>query len=77
MDRCVATDEAYGPRMVGLASAPCTVMVRLVMDSRRMYGATVVFLTVSSCKPLNLMYVRGGQTRFGGFWGKKSYRDVR
>jgi hypothetical protein len=34
-------------------------------------------LTVRPCKPLKVMYVRGGQTCFGAFWGKKSYRDVR
>jgi hypothetical protein len=34
-------------------------------------------LTVRPWKALKVMYVRGGQTCFGGFWGKKSYRDVR
>jgi hypothetical protein len=36
-----------------------------------------LLLTVRPCKPLKVMYVRGGQTCFGGFWGKTSYRDVR
>jgi hypothetical protein len=49
-----------------LADEPC-IPVREVL----------VFLTVSSCKPLKVMYVRGVQTCFGTFWGKKSYRDVR
>jgi hypothetical protein len=40
-------------------------------------AAPILFLTVRPCKPLKVMYVRGGQTCFGGFWGKKSYRDVR
>jgi hypothetical protein len=35
------------------------------------------FLTVRPCKALKVMYVRGVQTCFGGFWGKTSYRDVR
>jgi hypothetical protein len=35
------------------------------------------FKTVRPCKPLKVMYVRGVQTCFGAFWGKKSYRDVR
>jgi hypothetical protein len=40
-------------------------------------GLRTFFLTVRPCKPLKVMYVRGGQTCFGGFWGKKSYRDMR
>jgi hypothetical protein len=38
---------------------------------------TGMLLTVRPCKPLKVMYVRGGQTCFGGFWGKTSYRDMR
>jgi hypothetical protein len=32
---------------------------------------------VRPCKPLKVMYVRGVQMCYGGFWGKTSYRDVR
>jgi hypothetical protein len=35
-----------------------------------------VFLTVRPCKPLKVMYVRGGQTCFGEFWGKTLFRHA-
>jgi hypothetical protein len=43
-------------------------------------GAQMVcpnLLAVRPCKALKVMYVKGGQPRFGALWGKKSYRDVR
>jgi hypothetical protein len=46
-------------------------------DSRNHEIPTMHSLTVRPCEPLKVMYVRGGQTCFGAFWGKKSYRDVR
>jgi hypothetical protein len=52
--------------------------LRAVNDDRIALRYVIRFvLTVRPCKALKIMYVRGGQTCFGAFRGKKSYRDVR
>jgi hypothetical protein len=53
--------------------AECTQRALSIMGE----SIELIFLTVRPCKTLKVMYVRGVQTRFGGFRGKTSYRDVR
>jgi hypothetical protein len=50
---------------------------RAISKTRGHSNFTSLILTVRPCKVLKVMYVRGVQTCFGGFWGKTSYRDVR